>query len=132
MKPVYLNELGIVNALGCGKAAVYHNMLAGNAPGMGLMTTPITHKTFYVGQVVDQLPAIPSALADFGSRNNQLILCALQQIEPAIHAALALYSQERIGVVMVSSTGGVAEAELAFAALNSNGSFPPDFSYRQQ
>jgi 3-oxoacyl-[acyl-carrier-protein] synthase-1 len=26
----------------------------------------------------------------------------------------------------------VAEAELAFAALNNNGSFPPDFSYRQQ
>ena len=132
MKPVYLNELGIVNALGCGKAAVYHNMLAGNAPGMGPMTMPITQKTFYVGQVADALPAIPPALATFGSRNNQLILAALQQIEPAIQTALALYSAARIGVVMGSSTGGVAEAELAFAALNNKGSFPPDFNYRQQ
>src|SRR5215207_8642992 len=105
MIPVYLNELGIINALGCGKADVYHNMLAGNAPGMGLMTTPVTHKSFFVGQVTDDLPGIPASLSNFGSRNNQLILAALHQIEPAIRAALARYSPMRIGVVMGSSTG---------------------------
>lgn len=132
MKPVYLNELGIINALGCGKADVYHNMLAGKAPGMGRMTTPVTQRNFYVGQVIDALPAIPAGLSAFGSRNNQLILAALQQIEPAIKAALARYSPARVGVVMGSSTGGVAEAELAFAELHASGSFPPGFSYRQQ
>src|SRR5688572_19644877 len=112
MTPVYLNELGIINALGSGKATVYHNMLAGISPGMGLMTTPITHKTFYTGRVLDALPEIPAALCSFASRNNQLILTALQQIEPAIRAVLVSYSAARVGVVMGSSTGGVAETEL--------------------
>jgi 3-oxoacyl-[acyl-carrier-protein] synthase-1 len=132
MNPIYLNELGLINALGSGKATVYRNMLAGNSPGMGLMTGPVTHHTFYVGQVLDALPAIPTALSSFGSRNSQLILAALQQIEPAIHAALTAYSAARIGVIMGSSTGGIAETELAFAALHRQGSFPPDYRYRQQ
>src|SRR5688500_8314776 len=127
MNPVYLNELGIINALGCGKDAVYHNMLAGTAPGMGELTTPTTQTTSFVGQVADDVPAIPAAFSNFGSRNNQLILAALQQIEPAIRAALAKFSAARIGVVMGSSTGGVAEAELAFAALHNHGRFPPEF-----
>ncbi|MES2626117.1 MAG: beta-ketoacyl-[acyl-carrier-protein] synthase family protein [Pseudomonadota bacterium] len=132
MNPVYLNELGIINALGNSKDTVYHNMLAGNAPGMGLMTTAVTQKTFYAGQVVDELPSIPAELSNFGSRNNQLILAALSQIEAPIRTALEKYSPARIGVVMGSSTGGVAEAEVAFAELHNKGSFPDDFSYRQQ
>ena len=129
---VYLNELGIISALGCGKQQVYTNMLAGHAPGMGNITAAITGNTFFGGQVRDVLPAVPPEFPAFMSRNSQLILAALQQIEPAVLAAREKYSPERIGVVMGSSTGGVAETELAFAARKLHGSFPPAYNYRQQ
>ncbi len=129
---VYLNELGIINALGCGKLTVRHRMLDGLAPGMGQITTAITGKTFYVGQVLDPLPSIPANLASITSRNNQLILLALQEIEQAIVVALEKYTPQRIGVVMGTSTSGVAETELAMAALKKNGSLPEGYFYQQQ
>lgn len=129
---VYLNDLGIVGALGCNKTSVRRNMLAGNAPGMGKFVAPLTGKTFHVGQVPETLPALPPALVPLASRNNQMILMAVQQIETAVAAALSRYPAARIGVVMGTSTSGVAETELGIAELRRTGSFPPGFHYRQQ
>src|SRR5688572_29392391 len=129
--PVYLNDLGIINALGCGKDTVRRNMLAGEAPGMKQFKLPISGQTCFAGQVEQQLPPIPDHLASFASRNSQLILEALQQIEPAILAAIGRSSRARIGVVMGSSTGGIAETELALQVHRNTGSLPADFDYRQ-
>jgi len=128
----YLNDLGIVCALGCGKTTVRHNMLAGTAPGMGSFVAPLTGKTFFAGQVTEPLPALPPALLPLQSRNCQMILLAVQQIEAAVISALGRYPAERIGVVMGTSTSGVAETELAIAALRHSGSFPPTYHYGQQ
>lgn len=130
--PVYLNDLGIACALGCGKSTVRRNMLAGTAPGMGPFAAPLTGRIFHVGQITEPLPALPPPLQMLASRNSQMILQAIQQIEPAVVAALGRYPAGRIGVVMGTSTSGVAGTELAIAALRHSGSLPLGYDYRQQ
>lgn len=130
--PVYLNELGIICALGSGKTTVQRNMLTGEAPGMGCYTSPISGKTVFAGRVMDDLPEIPAALSALTSRNSRLLQAALRQIQDTIAVALRRYSAKRIGVVIGTSTSGVAETELALVALKAGGSFPPDYDYRCQ
>ena len=41
LKAIYLNELGIINALGSDKNQILNNLLTGNSPGMSEFTSPI-------------------------------------------------------------------------------------------
>lgn len=128
---VYLNDLGIVNALGCGQAEVRRNMLAGKAPGMRLQAAPVSGRTFFTGQVLAGLPSVPAEFAAYASHNTQLLLETLEQIKPTVLAALQRYTPDRIAVVMGSSTGGVAETEQAVRFHSQNGHLPEQFDYRQ-
>jgi 3-oxoacyl-[acyl-carrier-protein] synthase-1 len=66
------------------------------------------------------------------SRNNQLALAALAQIRPAVDAAIARYGAHRIGIVIGTSTSGVAETESALRAHHETGVLPAGFHYAQQ
>ncbi len=66
------------------------------------------------------------------SRNNQLLLAALAQIESQVSAAIAQYGKDRVAVIMGTSTSGIAEGEEAVRYLHQHGEFPPGFDYRQQ
>jgi 3-oxoacyl-[acyl-carrier-protein] synthase-1 len=44
------------------------------------------------------------------SRNNRLALAALSQIKPAVDAAIERFGPDRIGIVIGTSTSGIAEA----------------------
>lgn len=131
MKPV-LAALGITNALGNDKAAVLANLLAGHAPGMQPQAGWLPGDVAWVGSVSDDLPAIPQALATFDCRNSRLLLAALAQIDNDIAQAMARYGRERIGVVIGSSTSGIAEGEMALAAKIRDDRWPPHYDYRQQ
>lgn len=129
---VYLNDMGIVNALGSSKASVLANLLKGYSPGMGKIISPILKKSFFAGEVKADLPNIPSELSIFDCRNNQLALAAALQIETCILEAKTKYSPERIGLVIGTSTSGVAETELALEHLNKYSSLPHDYHYKKQ
>jgi 3-oxoacyl-[acyl-carrier-protein] synthase I len=129
---VYLNDLGIINAMGADKEIVRRHLIDGKSPGMGLIKRPLTGKSFYAGAVNDELPGIPEALSVYGCRNNRMALAAARQIEGAIKAAINRYSAERIGVVMGTSTSGVDETEAALAEFQHSGSMPQNFNYTSQ
>ncbi len=129
---IYLNDLGLVNALGFGKKEVLNNLLDNNAPGMVSMPSPIKSKSFFVGKVQEELPEIPDRLAQFDCRNNRLALAALLQLEAAINKLKKQYPAERIGIVMGTSTSGIAEAELAIKELKDTNHFPDDYHYKKQ
>jgi 3-oxoacyl-[acyl-carrier-protein] synthase I len=129
---LYLNALGIINPLGSGKGEVAANLFAGSRAGLASRPGLIPDRALRVGVVDATLPAVPERLAHFDSRNNRLMLAALEEIEPAILAARRRYGAERIGVVMGTSTSGMAEGEDALIARRAGGGWPRRFHYRQQ
>jgi 3-oxoacyl-[acyl-carrier-protein] synthase-1 len=92
----------------------------------------LPNRQAYVGRVTATLPSLPDGLEQFTSRNNQLMLLALQEIAGEIEAARRRYGADRIAVILGTSTSGIAEGEAAFAQRQRNGAWPQDFDYRQQ
>ena len=125
----YLQNLGIVNALGCSAEAVLHNMLAGQAPLRECDW--VMNKTTFIAPVDAQLLPVPAPLYPWRSRNLQLALTAIEQIRPAIQAACDAYGADRIAVVTGTSTSGIGEGEAAIAAAEKHGQRPADYHYRQ-
>ncbi len=132
MKRTYLHALGIVNALGADVASVRAGLYAGSTQGMGERDDLIAGRNVRVGEVKTKLPRLETSLHDYASRNNQLLRAALDQIRPEIDAAIARHGAARIGIVLGTSTAGIAEGEQAVAARLTSGSFPTSYDYRQQ
>lgn len=82
--------------------------------------------------VLTELPVIPTRLIQYDCRNNRLLLSALDQIESSVGTAIARYGADRIGVVVGTSTSGIAEGETAVQALKASGSMPASYHYKQQ
>lgn len=132
MNEAVLTELGVVCALGRGKAAVRKSLLEGRASGMyPAENLSLDGYAYPIGQVESELPPIAHVERRFQSRNNQLILAALEEILPAVSAAIDSFGRHRVGVVLGTSTSGIAEAESAFFARSLDGGLPEAFHYGQ-
>lgn len=84
-----------------------------------------------LGGVEGELPSIPDHLSAHRSRNNQLLLAALAQIQPAVDAAIARVGRDRVAVVLGTSTSGLDEGD-AYVRLSQNGEDSPQWQYPQQ
>lgn len=126
-----LAACGVACALGADTAEVAAALFAGR-DGLSMRTDLLAGRAVQVGAVHAALPALPTRLAALDCRNNRLMLHVLQEIAPAIRAATARFGAGRIAVVLGTSTGGVAEAEVAVAAHHRTGAWPAGFHYRQQ
>ncbi|EEX94542.1 3-oxoacyl-[acyl-carrier-protein] synthase FabV inferred for ABFAE pathway [Vibrio orientalis CIP 102891 = ATCC 33934] len=85
-----------------------------------------------VGQVSKSLPAIPTHLSKFNTRNNQLALSALLQIEESVQQAIEQFGHSRIAVVIGTSTSGISDGEVAYQQKIKSDEFPSDYHYRKQ
>lgn len=132
IKRCYLPAVGIINALGSGEDEVSQGLFSGDTSGMILEDGWLPTSPARVGRARGILPEVPPTLADYDCRNNRLLLAALAQIESAVEAALTRYGRARIGVVLGSSTTGMAEGEIAIAAHRASGSLPSTYRYVQQ
>jgi 3-oxoacyl-[acyl-carrier-protein] synthase-1 len=128
---LFLNDCGIVCALGEGRAEVRRRLFAGDS-GLAVTADWSPGRALPLGRVRCALP--DAALLPLGerSRNNQLALAALAQIRPAVEAAVARYGAHRVGIVIGTSTSGVSETERAIAAHAADGALPDSFHYAQQ
>ncbi|EKT4468004.1 beta-ketoacyl-[acyl-carrier-protein] synthase family protein [Pseudomonas putida] len=126
----FLDALGLVCALGHGQADVARRLFAGDCSGMQLQDGWVPGRRLPVGAVTGPLPELP--LPGHQSRNNQLLLAAALQIEPAIRQALERHGAQRVGVVLGTSTSGIAEATTGIAHYLQAGRFPADYRYDQQ
>lgn len=128
----YLDALGVICALGSGKAEVAGRLFAGDTSGMQPHPQPVAGRRLPVGAVRCALPALPGDDPRHATRNNQLLLAAALEIERDIRTAIARYGQSRIGVVLGTSTTGIQEAAQGIARLLQNGAFPPGYHYAHQ
>jgi 3-oxoacyl-[acyl-carrier-protein] synthase I len=132
-EPVYLSALGILNALGRGKAEVRENLLAGRRSGVVLRDDLLVDGApVFVGEVGGVLPPVSKGLSVYNSRNLQLVIAAVEEIRGEIDDAVALYGPGRIAVIIGTSTSGIAEGEEAVKYAMSAGSLPSDFDMRKQ
>lgn len=126
----YLNALGLICALGHGQADVAARLFAGDCSGMRPAPGWIPERQPPVGAVTQPLPAVP--LPEQHSRNNQLLYAAALQIEPALRQAITQYGAHRVGVVLGTSTSGIAEGSAAIGHFLASDHFPADYHYAQQ
>ena len=107
--PVYLNQLGMVCSLGNDTQSVWQTLQQADAQPL-MLSEQWTKRPVYVGEVRHGLPALEALPEAQRSRNNQLLLCAWQQVRESFETLSASVSPERIGIVLGSSTSGIAEA----------------------
>lgn len=120
----YLHEASAVCALGDSYAQVAEQLFSASQSPLQISDSYSPGRPLPLGQV-QRLPA-----AD--TRNNALLLAAATPLLPAIAALKARYGAARIGIVLGSSTSGIAEGEKAVAELLRTGAFPPGYDYGQQ
>jgi 3-oxoacyl-[acyl-carrier-protein] synthase-1 len=128
----FIHAVGIANALGTGCEAVRRGLMAGDTSGMRVEEGWLSGGTARVGGVGAELPRVPQAQARFDCRNNRFLLLALAEMGAALAPALGRVAPARFGVVLGTSTAGIAEGERAMAALARSGAYPEGYRYTQQ
>jgi len=128
----YLNALGIICALGRGKSEVAQRLLAGDGSGIRPWPVPVVGRSLPVGAVLDELPSLADAALRDTTRNNRLLLAAVEEIQPEITEAIARFGPARIGVVLGTSTTGIQEASQGIAGLIRDGQLPLHYHYGHQ
>lgn len=128
----YLSELGLVCALGEGTAAVREGLFGPTPSGVQMTEFFAADRPLALGQVTTPVPDLAEAAITFRSRNNGLLRVAVNQIRPAVDAAIARCGPGRIGVVVGTSTSGIEKGEAAIAELEQSGSLKAGYHYGQQ
>ena len=128
----FLNELGLVCALGEGQAAVREALFAAAPSGVKTTDFFAADRLLALGRVEVKPASLEAAAIGYRSRNNGLLSLALAQIRPAVDQAIARHGPTRIGVVLGTSTSGIGEAELAIDSLVRRGALDEGYHYTQQ
>ena len=129
----YLNALGVVCALGIGKAAVAEALFAGRDGSIRREAGWVPGREVALGAARSDLPPVPAELATTrDNRNNRLLLAAALEIEPELRAAIARYGHARIGVIIGTSTTGIDEATQGIGDYRREGAWPAHYRYAHQ
>lgn len=129
---VYLNDLGIICALGDSRESVLRHFLDGSRTGLRNSEKYSPQRAYVVGELDANLPALPAVLSELDCRNNRLALAVLLQIADSVTALKKRIGRDRIAVVMGTSTSGIGASEIAFAHFHQHQQLPKQFHYRQQ
>ena len=123
--------MGLVTPLGSGPAEVARVLFEGTNDGLVARDDLCLRRTVHVGAVTASLPTSPPISAPYDCRNNRLMLAAVVQIGDAIDAAIRRLGPARIGVILGTSTAGMAEHESARSQRARTGCWPAGSHYRQ-
>ncbi len=132
LQSIYLNDVGVVCALGSDQARVRAGLFASVPGGVAPNTSIVPGRELFLGVVSTDLPAMAGLPQRLHSRNNALLLSALQQIRGAVDAAIARYGAHRVAVVVGTSTAGIGEAQFAMAQFAQTQQLPQAFHFAQQ
>ena len=111
---IFIKAVGIMNALSTNPEDIRNRLLAGNSPGMRSSTDWLgSGQATIVGEIIDPLQPLPAEIARYDCRNNRLILAVLGQIREQVERVVKKYGAGRVGVVMGTSTSGIAAGEEA-------------------
>ncbi|EWH10608.1 3-oxoacyl-(acyl carrier protein) synthase I [Catenovulum agarivorans DS-2] len=129
---LYINEFGVVCPLGLGKEQVAESLFSGQRTGLVSRSDLLVDGDVYVGEVQADLPSVSGFAKHFQTRNNQLALAAFEQISAKLTTLRSHIPANRIGVIVGTSTSGIAEGENAMQYQKLHGQFPENYHYQQQ
>ena len=129
---VYLNQLGVVCALGADVHDVRQALFSDRPGGVAENDRVWPGHALHLGVVTAPLAEVGVLAAPLRSRNNALLLTALGQIRAAVDAAIARDGAERVAVVLGTSTSGIGEALQAVREHTARGELPTAFHVEQQ
>lgn len=129
---VYLHHLGLVCPLGNDHDSVRLALRAGYRGGLVMTDTWRRGQPCTVGPVRGELPRVPPSLGRYASRNARLLLAAAAPLEAPLEELKARHGAARCGVVLGTSTGGIAQGEAAMHSHLQGGVLPEAFHYDQQ
>ncbi len=133
MTKIYINDIGILCALGIGVDAVRANLFEVQKSPLVKSSDYISGKDVCVGKIIDELPDLDADTPKIHrSRNNQVLLAAYLQIEESVSAAIKRYGSDRVGIILGSSTSGIDSGEKALVNFKKGGEFPQEYHYSQQ
>ena len=125
---IFINYYSSVNALGNSIPDILKNLSDNHAPGMKESTHWLgSNKNAFYGNVLGELPVIADEFKRHNSRNNRLILAALQHNSDKFHSLIGKFSRNRVAVIMGTSTSGSNEANEYVNAVISKLQTPSDF-----
>ena len=130
---ICLKEFGVVCTLGQSKQAVMDNLLAShNDKNINFLVCD-SDLPLEDAQFVGRVP-IPNNenIGIISTRNNQLAYMAYCQIASTLEPLIKQYGQDRVAVVIGTSTAGTFEGEQARKALARDGEYPKEFHYEKQ
>lgn len=130
--PVYLNHASVNCALGDDLASVETNLFDAPEKQEFLTTTELYSpgQLLPLGLVRGDLATV--AIADADSRNNRLLSSATTPLLAEIERLKSRYGTARIGIVIGTSTSGIAEGEAAVRWQNDHLSLIPGYRYTTQ
>jgi len=128
---LYLNDCGMLSAVANDRHAILKSIQSGDRTGLMLSEEFSSHPV-YIGEVKAELPVIADKYSVYNCKNNQLLLAALNQIQPTVDGMIKRYGADRVGVVIGTSTSGVHNTELAISSVAKNNIKPELFHYKQQ
>ncbi|EGU50406.1 3-oxoacyl-(acyl carrier protein) synthase I [Vibrio orientalis CIP 102891 = ATCC 33934] len=132
-RPIFIQSCGFHSAMGSAESEIHQCLNGQQQANMVTDTRSLnTGAATVVGQVSKSLPAIPTHLSKFNTRNNQLALSALLQIEESVQQAIEQFGHSRIAVVIGTSTSGISDGEVAYQQKIKSDEFPSDYHYRKQ
>lgn len=124
---VFIADYAVACALGLDRSAVAASMFA-SAPPLVRHTAELSDgRVVPVGRLIEALDA-PEA----ETRTNRIVAHCMGPLTAAIAAAKARYGADRLGVVIGTSTSGIAEGGEAIRAKLTTGAFPAGFSMAPQ
>ncbi|MFZ6657754.1 beta-ketoacyl-ACP synthase [Undibacterium sp. TJN19] len=129
---MYLNHCGIVCALGDNHHDIKQHLLHEASTGVLPTDAWSPGRVLPLGEVSSPLPDVSHLPISMHSRNNQLALAALAQIRTAVDNVVARFGADRVGIVIGTSTSGIANTETALREYSEQGHLPASFHYAQQ
>ncbi len=131
-KPVGIQAVAALSSLGGSVCSLRENLRSPPTTLLSRRDDLIDAKTVWVGQVHGELLAVPASLNAYASRNLKLAVTALQQIQDDLERVSGLYPASRLGVVIGSSTSGIADNEARLANCFAHEQPLSDFIYSRQ
>lgn len=126
-----MTAVGVATTLGTDVDETWTRLIAGDQSRLSVRDDLVPGRSILVGEVREPLRDVPPALARYACRNNALSMTAVAPVEARIRAAIQRYGPRRVGVVMGSTTSGVAAAEAAVEAAQVDGRLPAWFDFVQ-
>lgn len=126
----FLSAPGVVCALG-GTTSIVRDALFATQVG-GVATTDFfsAERPLALGRVTSALPSLEGVANELQSRNNALLLAAMNQLP--LRELVSKHGAHRVGVIIGTSTSGIGESELAIDTYVKTGVLPAEYTYLKQ